>query len=74
MKATEKRYLKKKLDLIGRLGSNNTTKIGMLPSASKYVLIKFANQCLHNINSKEILNGLKGSSKFKRENNYSNIN
>ena len=56
------------MDLIGWLGSNNTTKIGMLPSASKYVSIKFADQCLHNNSSKEILNGLKGRSKLKRDN------
>ena len=30
---TEKLYLKKQMKLIGRLGSNNTSNIGMLPSA-----------------------------------------
>ena len=33
--ATDTRYLKQKMELIGKLASNNTTNIGMLPSASK---------------------------------------
>ena len=35
----------------------------MLPSPSKYASIKFSDQCLHILNNKEILNGLKGSKK-----------
>ena len=41
LNATNKRYLKGKMELMGKLASNNTTNIGMLPSASKYVSIKF---------------------------------
>ena len=62
----DKRYLKGKMELMGKLESNNTTNIGMLTSASKYVSINFADQCLHIINNKEILNGLKGSTKMKK--------
>ena len=54
------------MKLIGKLGSNNTTKIGMLPSASKDVCIQFTDQCLHILNKKIKLNGLKGSSKIKK--------
>ena len=38
----------------------------MLPSASRYVSIKFSDKCLHIINNKEILNGLKGSTKMQK--------
>ena len=58
-------YLKGKIELIGKLGSNDTTKIGMIPSASKYFSIKFPDQCLHIINNKEILNGIKGTTKMQ---------
>ena len=51
---------------MGKLSSNNTTDIGMLPSASKYVSINFADQCLHILNNKEILNRLKGSTKMQK--------
>ena len=57
--------LKGKMEPIGKLRINHTTKIGILPSASKYVSIKFADECLHIINNKEILNGLKGSTKMQ---------
>ena len=56
------------MELMGKLASNDTTNIGMLPSASKYVSINFAAQCLHMINNEEILNGLKGSTKMKKDN------
>ena len=65
LNATEKRYLKGEMGIIGELGSNNTTKIGMIPSALKYDSIKYAYQCLHILNDKEILNGLKCSTKLK---------
>ena len=45
--ATGKRYLKGKMELIGKLASNDTSKIGILPSASKYVSINFSDQCTH---------------------------
>ena len=53
------------MELIDKLGSNHTTNIGILPSASKHVSNKSAYQCLHIIDNKEILNGLKGSTKTK---------
>ena len=65
LNATEKKYLKGKMLLIGRLSSNNTSKIGIFPSAFKYVSIKFADQCIHILNNKYRLNGLKDSTKMK---------
>ena len=62
--ATEKRYLKEKMEPLGKLGSKHTTNIGMLPSTSKYVTIKFSDQCLHIINNKDRLNGIKCSTKI----------
>ena len=50
--ATDKLYLKEKMKLIGTLSSNNTEKIGMIPSASKDVLVKFSDQFIHMINNK----------------------
>ena len=66
LNTTDKRYLKKKMELIGKLGSGNTTKIIMTPSASKDVSIQFVDQFLEILNNKEILNGLKGSSKIQK--------
>ena len=43
----EKNYLKGEMELIGKLESNDTKNIGMLPSDSKDVYIKFADQCIH---------------------------
>ena len=40
LNATEKRYLKEQMECIGKLAINNTSNIGMIPSASKYVSIK----------------------------------
>ena len=54
------------MELIGKLGSNNTKGIGMLPSASKDASIKFEDKCIKNINKKYILNGLKCSKKMKK--------
>ena len=54
------------MELIGKLGGSNTTKNGMLPSASKDVSVKFVDQCLHIFNSKEILNGMKSSTKMQK--------
>ena len=65
LNATGKRYLNGELEIIGKLGSNDTTNIGMLPSASKYVSIKFSDQCIQIINNKEIFNGIRGSTKIK---------
>ena len=47
-----KRYMEGEMELIGKLGSNDTSRIGMLPSHSKHVSIKFPDQCMHIINNK----------------------
>ena len=54
------------MELIGKLASNNTTNIYMLPSASKDVSIKFSDQYLHILNNKEILNGIKCITKMQK--------
>ena len=50
--AIDKRYLKGRMELIGKLASNDTSNIGILPSASKDVSVKFAYQCIHILNIK----------------------
>ena len=50
--ATDKFYLKEKMELIGKLLIKDISNIGMLPSASKYVSIKFSYQCIHILNNK----------------------
>ena len=70
LNSTEKRYLKGKMKLIGKLESNDTSKNGMIPSPSKDVSIKFVYQCINIINNREILNGLKSSKKMKIDNHY----
>ena len=54
------------MELMGKLASNNNTNIAMLPSASNYVSIKFAYQCLHILNNIKRLNGLKGSTNMQK--------
>ena len=39
---TEKHFLKEKMELIGKVASNDTSNIGLHPSTSKYVYIKFS--------------------------------
>ena len=56
LNTTGKRYLNKQVELIGKLGSNNTTNIGIITSDSKYVSVKFTDQCLHILHNKETLN------------------
>ena len=51
LNATEKRYLKREMEIFGKLGINDTTRIGMLPSASKDVSITFSDQCIHILNN-----------------------
>ena len=53
------------MELIGKLGSNNTTNNGMLPSGSKDVPIKFSYKCINILNNKEGSNGIKGITKIK---------
>ena len=48
----DKRYLKGKMEIIGKLGSNYTTKIVMLHISPKDVSIEFVDQCLHILNNK----------------------
>ena len=64
LNAMGKRSLKVKIELIGKLGSNNTKNIGMLPSASKDVSVKFEDQCLYILNNNKGLNGIKGITKM----------
>ena len=66
IRATGKRYLNGDMEPIGKLVSNYTTNIGMLPSASKYFSVKFVDQCLHILNNIERLNGLKGITKKRK--------
>ena len=54
------------MEPIGKLSSNDTSKILMLPSASKDVSVKFPYQCIHILNNKERLNVLKGNTKMKK--------
>ena len=60
----EMSYVKEKMELFSNLSSNNTSKIRMLPSASKDVSLKFSGQCLYILNNKEKLNGIKGIKKI----------
>ena len=60
--ATDKCYSKEQIELIGKLSSNSTSKIVMLPSVPKYVSIKCLDQCIHILNNKYRLNVLKGIS------------
>ena len=53
------------MELIGKLESNDTSRIGMLPSASKYFSIEFADKCIQILNNKYRLNGLKSSTKMQ---------
>ena len=58
-----KRDLKGQMEIIGKLASNKTSNIGILPSASENAFIKLVYECIHILNNKEMLNGLKGSTK-----------
>ena len=48
---TDKKHFKEQMELCNKLLSKDTSKIGMLPSASKDVSVKFSEQCLHIINN-----------------------
>ena len=62
-----------KMEPIVKLLSKNKSNIGTSPSASKDVSIKTSDECIHIINNKERLNGLKGSAKNKnRESLFKN--
>ena len=53
------------MELIGKLESRHKSKIQIFPSDSKDVSTKFSDQCIHILNNKEILNGLKGHTKIQ---------
>ena len=55
------------MELIGKLSSNDTSTIGMLPSASKYVSIKISDKCIHILNNEDRLNEIKGSTKIQNK-------
>ena len=63
--AKDKHYLKEQMELIGKSESNDTPNIGMLPSSSKEVPIKFSDRCINILNNKERLDVLKGSTKMQ---------
>ena len=54
------------MEVLGKLVGNYTSKIEIIPSASRYVSIKFKEQFLHVINNSDWLNGLKGSTKIHK--------
>ena len=54
------------MELIGKLASTTISNIGIIPSDSKYISIKFSYQYIHIINNKDKLNGLKGSTKIQK--------
>ena len=49
---TDKLYLKEQMKLIGNLANNDTSNIGIISSASKYIFIKISEQCIHILNDK----------------------
>ena len=53
------------MELLGKLSSNETSKIGMLPSVSQYVSNKFVENFIKTLNNKYKLKGIKGSKKCK---------
>ena len=52
LNATEKRFLREQMEIIGKLATKDTPNIGMLPSDSKDVSIIFLDQCIHILNNK----------------------
>ena len=49
---TDKRYLKEEIEFIAELSSNDTSKIGIMPSASKYVSLKILDKCINILNGR----------------------
>ena len=43
-----------KMKSIGKVASNDTSNIGMLPSALRYVSLKFTDQFIHIINNPSV--------------------
>ena len=52
------------MELLVKLESNDTSKIVIIPSASKDVSIKFSEQYLQILTNNDWLNWIKGSTKF----------
>ena len=65
--ATDKLYLSKQVELVGKLAKNNTSNIGRLLSASKDVSVKFTDHCINILNNEEILNRLRDSTKIENK-------
>ena len=65
MNKTENIYLNEKIELLGKLTNNDTSKIVIISSASKDVSINFSEQCLNIITNNDSLNGIKGRTKIK---------
>ena len=68
------------MELLGKLARNDTPNIGMRPSASKDVSIRFAKQCLHILVNNDRVKKLKGSTKiqeigslFKYQSHFYNV-
>ena len=55
------------MELIGKFAGNDTSTIEIIPSASKHLSIKFADQFIHMINNKDRLNGFKGITKIQHK-------
>ena len=64
LNATDKRYLRKQMEIIGKLTSNDIYIIIMINSASKDVYINFAEQRVNILTYNDWLNVLKGSTKI----------
>ena len=52
LNATDKIVLREQMEIIGKFASNDISNIGVLPSASKDVSIKFLDLCIHIPNDK----------------------
>ena len=54
------------MEFIGKLVSNNTSKIGMIVSTPTKVSVKFSDKFIHILNNKEISNELKVRTNIQR--------
>ena len=52
LNSMEKVYFKEQMELIGKLGSKDISRIGILPSASKFTSVKFVDECIKILNNK----------------------
>ena len=51
---------------MGKLARSDTTHIGMITNASKYVFVNFADKCLYILNNNKILNWLRGGKNIQK--------